>query len=78
MAMQLSKRLTAEFIGTLWLVLRGRGSALLAAAIACGREGRAVGTLKQPRRDLRVDGSEVHVPAEPEQAASEARSRQLN
>jgi len=30
--MQLSKRLTAEFIGTLWLVLGGCGSAVLAAA----------------------------------------------
>ncbi len=30
--MQLSKRLTAEFIGTLWLVLGGCGSAALAAA----------------------------------------------
>src|SRR3954467_9235330 len=29
--MQLSKRLTAEFIGTLWLVLGGCGSAVLAA-----------------------------------------------
>ena len=30
--MQLTKRLTAEFIGTLWLVLGGCGSAVLAAA----------------------------------------------
>src|ERR1700741_3556461 len=30
--MQLGKRLTAEFIGTLWLVLGGCGSAVLAAA----------------------------------------------
>jgi aquaporin Z len=30
--MQLSNRLTAEFIGTLWLVLGGCGSAVLAAA----------------------------------------------
>ena len=30
--MQMSKRLTAEFIGTLWLVLGGCGSAVLAAA----------------------------------------------
>jgi len=30
--MQLSKRLAAEFIGTLWLVLGGCGSAVLAAA----------------------------------------------
>src|SRR4030081_2843650 len=30
--MELSKRLTAEFIGTLWLVLGGCGSAVLAAA----------------------------------------------
>ena len=30
--MPLSKRLTAEFIGTLWLVLGGCGSAVLAAA----------------------------------------------
>jgi glycerol uptake facilitator-like aquaporin len=30
--MQMSKRLTAEFIGTLWLVLDGCGSAVLAAA----------------------------------------------
>jgi len=30
--MRLSKRLTAEFIGTLWLVLGGCGSAVLAAA----------------------------------------------
>src|SRR6266571_7227745 len=30
--MQLSKRLTAEFIGTAWLVLGGCGSAVLAAA----------------------------------------------
>jgi aquaporin Z len=30
--MQLSKRLTAEFIGTLWLVLGGCGRAVLAAA----------------------------------------------
>ena len=30
--MALSKRLTAEFIGTLWLVLGGCGSAVLAAA----------------------------------------------
>src|SRR3954453_16285709 len=30
--MQLSKRLTAEFIGTFWLVLGGCGSAVLAAA----------------------------------------------
>jgi len=30
--MQLRKRLTAEFIGTLWLVLGGCGSAVLAAA----------------------------------------------
>src|SRR5690349_13673359 len=30
--MHLSKRLTAEFIGTLWLVLGGCGSAVLAAA----------------------------------------------
>jgi aquaporin Z len=29
--MPLSKRLTAEFIGTLWLVLGGCGSAVLAA-----------------------------------------------
>jgi glycerol uptake facilitator-like aquaporin len=28
----MSKRLTAEFIGTLWLVLGGCGSAVLAAA----------------------------------------------
>src|SRR3989442_7470980 len=32
MAMQLSKRVAAEFIGTLWLVLGGCGSAVLAAA----------------------------------------------
>src|SRR5690242_14088711 len=31
-AMQLSKRVAAEFIGTLWLVLGGCGSAVLAAA----------------------------------------------
>ena len=30
--MHLTKRLTAEFIGTLWLVLGGCGSAVLAAA----------------------------------------------
>src|ERR1700738_3396281 len=30
--MQLSKRLTAEFIGTLWLVLGGCGRAVLAGA----------------------------------------------
>src|SRR5882757_7595262 len=30
--MQMSRRLTAEFIGTLWLVLGGCGSAVLAAA----------------------------------------------
>ena len=30
--MPLSKRLAAEFIGTLWLVLGGCGSAVLAAA----------------------------------------------
>jgi aquaporin Z len=30
--MNLSKRLVAEFIGTLWLVLGGCGSAVLAAA----------------------------------------------
>src|SRR6202043_3464803 len=30
--MQLSQRLAAEFIGTLWLVLGGCGSAVLAAA----------------------------------------------
>jgi aquaporin Z len=30
--MQIGKRLTAEFIGTLWLVLGGCGSAVLAAA----------------------------------------------
>src|SRR6187402_2203992 len=30
--MSLSKRLTAEFVGTLWLVLGGCGSAVLAAA----------------------------------------------
>src|SRR6201991_2939438 len=30
--MHLNKRLTAEFIGTLWLVLGGCGSAVLAAA----------------------------------------------
>jgi aquaporin Z len=30
--MPLSKRLTAEFVGTLWLVLGGCGSAVLAAA----------------------------------------------
>src|SRR6201990_6023 len=30
--MQLGKRLTAEFIGTLWVVLGGCGSAVLAAA----------------------------------------------
>src|SRR5512144_227434 len=32
MMMPLSKRLAAEFIGTLWLVLGGCGSAVLAAA----------------------------------------------
>jgi aquaporin Z len=32
MPLPLSKRLTAEFIGTLWLVLGGCGSAVLAAA----------------------------------------------
>jgi aquaporin Z len=32
MAMEMSKRLTAELIGTLWLVLGGCGSAVLAAA----------------------------------------------
>src|SRR5262250_880584 len=31
-AMHLSKRIAAEFIGTLWLVLGGCGSAVLAAA----------------------------------------------
>src|SRR5262250_297535 len=31
MAMPLSKKLTAEFIGTFWLVLGGCGSAVLAA-----------------------------------------------
>jgi len=30
--MHLTKRLTAEFIGTLWLVVGGCGSAVLAAA----------------------------------------------
>src|SRR6187402_1265988 len=30
--MQIAQRLTAEFIGTLWLVLGGCGSAVLAAA----------------------------------------------
>jgi len=30
--MQIGQRLTAEFIGTLWLVLGGCGSAVLAAA----------------------------------------------
>src|ERR1043166_9131774 len=30
--MSLTKRLTAEFVGTLWLVLGGCGSAVLAAA----------------------------------------------
>ena len=32
--MKLSKRLVAEFIGTLWLVLGGCGSAVLAAGVS--------------------------------------------
>src|SRR5262249_988071 len=35
--MPLSKRLAAEFIGTLWLVLGGCGSAVLAAAFPTSR-----------------------------------------
>src|SRR5262249_46992372 len=41
--MPLTKRLTAEFIGTLWLVLGGCGSAVLAANLQTVGAGYAIG-----------------------------------
>ena len=52
----LSQRMTAEFLGTLWLVLGGYGSAVLAAAfpeVGIGLLGVAFafGISADPRRD---------------------------
>ena len=50
--MDIARRLSAEFIGTAWLVLGGCGSAVLAAAAALGVLGRAPGRRGDRRRRL--------------------------